>query len=954
MLVVALATPAIGASFPDVPSNHWAYEAINELVAAGVIEGYPDGTYKGQRNLTRYEIAMIVSRVMDNMAEQRQELMDKVESMEKKDSGLTTEQAQDVTAIVKALMEKNMPEAPEPPTELTDQQADQVVNLIEALTFEYQAELKVLRSDYDSLRDDLGLLEDNLESVRERVTALEEATPPVTFGGSYSVTFNHKDVIDGEVIDTGSGFNHYYIEDAPLSAYDADGDLALDDDEFEAYVSDVAAIIETRIREMNGEIDSDPANNYEVVAEYYNHVFDDTLEEDEVTESTLVELAVAEFNYVLVGQPTEVGSYTGTIPGGEITAAEVESNTEWSTVSTSYTLADFRIQEDTADAVDALTMWDDGDADAMEFEEIAELTHTLNLNADINYAGFEGQVGVTLEKLDSTDEATFKSADLELENDELKMVYNEKNEVSYSDFAVSSEKFNAASFLYKPYGVNAFVGIDEVEVDDSVNPLTNDSEDDEELNVSWEDYDWADADEDDVYELYFNGDATSDTADYVVAGAQKTFVLDMADVKTTVAGRLSPDFEESADDEYEDLVVGAEATAKISGFDFAGDVAVSTDAVTDEFGYLFRVNASTQLVDAFTAGASYKNRGENFSPLYGSLSVFDDEDTGYNKYEAGLAQEKMSGYGVSVAHDGTAENALVSGLDLNFGYDVVDYDGYDENDTRLSAGATMAVMENLTVEGSFKQFTEPTGEETDYDGDTTKYSVGATFVPVENAEVSAAYKVMDPVEDVIPTEDDDGEEYKAVNENTIELKGSYDFTDYVGVTGSYTDVSGLSNYEDAEKTTTSVGVSLTDYPVITGLTASASVDYKMVTGKEFVDAEETANPDEDFNVLDATDTPGFEEYDATTTSMKAGLAYTLNEKTSLTYDLGYTTQEAKDEASDLYSGNYMTNAVGVDYTFTENASLTASYKLMQMDYDADDGADDWTAQEATAGVSISF
>jgi len=128
LLVVALATPAIGASFPDVPSNHWAYEAINELVAAGVIEGYPDGTYKGQRNLTRYEIAMIVSRVMDNMAEQRQELMDEVESMQKKDSGLTTEQAQDVTAIVKALMEKNMPEAPEAPTELTDQQADQVVN----------------------------------------------------------------------------------------------------------------------------------------------------------------------------------------------------------------------------------------------------------------------------------------------------------------------------------------------------------------------------------------------------------------------------------------------------------------------------------------------------------------------------------------------------------------------------------------------------------------------------------------------------------------------------------------------------------------------------------------------------------------------------------------------------------------------------------------------------------
>jgi hypothetical protein len=78
LLVVALATPAIGASFPDVPSNHWAYEAINTLVAAGIIEGYPDGTYKGQRNLTRYEIAMIVSRVLDNIEEERAAMMDKI------------------------------------------------------------------------------------------------------------------------------------------------------------------------------------------------------------------------------------------------------------------------------------------------------------------------------------------------------------------------------------------------------------------------------------------------------------------------------------------------------------------------------------------------------------------------------------------------------------------------------------------------------------------------------------------------------------------------------------------------------------------------------------------------------------------------------------------------------------------------------------------------------------
>lgn len=180
LLVVALATPAIGQSFPDVPSNHWAYEAVNQLVAAGIIEGYPDGTYKGQRNLTRYEIAMIVSRALDNIAEERQALMEKVESMEDKDSGLSTAQAQDVTAIVKSLIEKNMPEPQEPPTELTEQQADQVVNLIEALTFEYQAELKVLGSDIDELQMDMA-------EVEERVAALENEVPTVTFDGEIGI-----------------------------------------------------------------------------------------------------------------------------------------------------------------------------------------------------------------------------------------------------------------------------------------------------------------------------------------------------------------------------------------------------------------------------------------------------------------------------------------------------------------------------------------------------------------------------------------------------------------------------------------------------------------------------------------------------------------------------------------------------------------------------------------------
>ena len=50
--------------FSDVPAGHWAYDAVNKLAAEGVVEGYPDGTYGGDRLMTRYEMAHIVAKAM--------------------------------------------------------------------------------------------------------------------------------------------------------------------------------------------------------------------------------------------------------------------------------------------------------------------------------------------------------------------------------------------------------------------------------------------------------------------------------------------------------------------------------------------------------------------------------------------------------------------------------------------------------------------------------------------------------------------------------------------------------------------------------------------------------------------------------------------------------------------------------------------------------------------------
>ena len=65
LVVGATATTFAAANpFSDVPAGHWAYESVTKLASEGVIEGYGDGTYRGNRNITRYEMAQMVARAL--------------------------------------------------------------------------------------------------------------------------------------------------------------------------------------------------------------------------------------------------------------------------------------------------------------------------------------------------------------------------------------------------------------------------------------------------------------------------------------------------------------------------------------------------------------------------------------------------------------------------------------------------------------------------------------------------------------------------------------------------------------------------------------------------------------------------------------------------------------------------------------------------------------------------
>jgi hypothetical protein len=64
-LVFVMAGTAFAGPFADVPAKHWSYDAVSKLAQAGIIDGYGDGTFRGDKTMTRYEMAQIVGKAME-------------------------------------------------------------------------------------------------------------------------------------------------------------------------------------------------------------------------------------------------------------------------------------------------------------------------------------------------------------------------------------------------------------------------------------------------------------------------------------------------------------------------------------------------------------------------------------------------------------------------------------------------------------------------------------------------------------------------------------------------------------------------------------------------------------------------------------------------------------------------------------------------------------------------
>jgi len=150
-------------AFTDVPSEHWAYDAVESLQAKGILQGYPDGTYQGKRSMSRYELATVIARLLQQIPEPKGGTTTTVDT-----SGLATKGELN-TAIdgVKGMIPANVATKDD-------------VAALQKLVNGFKDELQSLGVDVDQVKRDLAAL-------GARVDAIEAELRRVRFTGTFNV-----------------------------------------------------------------------------------------------------------------------------------------------------------------------------------------------------------------------------------------------------------------------------------------------------------------------------------------------------------------------------------------------------------------------------------------------------------------------------------------------------------------------------------------------------------------------------------------------------------------------------------------------------------------------------------------------------------------------------------------------------------------------------------------------
>lgn len=138
-LLALLAVGAWPQAAYDIPPGHWAHDAVEELANKGLVLGYPDGRFLGDRALTRYEMAALVKRVLDRIDQHLQALP--------------------------------QPSAEAPQQLVTQQDLETVRKLVE----EFKVELAVIGTKLDEVRKDLDSLREQVQTIRSELDEAKAA-----------------------------------------------------------------------------------------------------------------------------------------------------------------------------------------------------------------------------------------------------------------------------------------------------------------------------------------------------------------------------------------------------------------------------------------------------------------------------------------------------------------------------------------------------------------------------------------------------------------------------------------------------------------------------------------------------------------------------------------------------------------------------------------------------------
>ncbi len=162
--VVAAADPAPLRVGDTVPFDHWAYDAVQMLIDKGVVVGYPDGTFKGDRAMTRYEFAQALSRLLEHIS---------LQAGTPGPAGQPGPQGPPGPAGPPGPQGEAGPVGPAgpagPPGPPGEPPSDEVIReIVEGLTREFASELAALREQTSDLQDEVADLDARLDAIESR------------------------------------------------------------------------------------------------------------------------------------------------------------------------------------------------------------------------------------------------------------------------------------------------------------------------------------------------------------------------------------------------------------------------------------------------------------------------------------------------------------------------------------------------------------------------------------------------------------------------------------------------------------------------------------------------------------------------------------------------------------------------------------------------------------------